>query len=147
MSQLLKHHKLLYLISLILGLLYLFFINITILKNNGSKFIISSKIDQRKSFHIRRENNQSTFQCNNEDIVFNNPKEKDYWYRGTEQINIVLYKGKNTCQGTSITSEIAQKLNFTEFIILFILIGIPLFHLLFMLLIWIFNKVWRKDND
>ena len=136
--------KALHIISLFLGILYFYIIDTSILKINSSTFIIESKIEQQKSFHIRRENNQSRLQCNGQNLVFNNPKKKDYWYHGTESINIILYEGKSSCQGTHFTDEIAQKLNFTEFIILFILIGVPIFNLLFTLLTWILNKIWRK---
>ena len=79
-----------------------------------------------------------------QNLTFDNPKKKDYWYHGTESINILLYKGKNECQGTHLSSKIAQKLNFTEFMILFMLLGIPTVYLLFALLIWVLNKTWKK---
>jgi len=137
--------KLLALLSFSLGLLYLYFIETSIIKTDASHFVINSKIEQNTSFHIRRENNQSTLQCNNQNIIFSNQKKRGYWYHGTESIDIVLHNGKNMCHGTHLTGEIAQKLNFTEFIILFILMGLPIFHLLFTLLIWILNRVWKKE--
>jgi len=136
--------KLLPLLSFSLALVYLYFVQTSVLKTDASHFVITSKIEQNKSFHIRRENNQSTLQCNTQNIIFSNQKKRGYWYHGTESIDIVLHKGENICQGTHLTSEIAQKLNFTEFIVLFILMGLPIFHLLFTLLIWLLNRLWKK---
>ena len=137
--------KLLPLLSFSLGLIYLYFIETSILKTDASHFVITSKIEQNKSFHIRRENNQSTLQCNTQNIIFSNQKKRGYWYHGTESIDIMLHNGKNMCHGTHLTGEIAQKLNFTEFIVLFMLMGVPIFHLLFTLLIWLLNRVWKKE--
>ena len=137
--------KLLPLLSFSLGLIYLYFVETSVLKIDASHFLITSKIEQNKSFHIRRENNQSTLRCNTQNIIFSNQKKRGYWYHGTESIDIMLHKGENICQGTHLTGEIAQKLNFTEFIVLFILIGLPIFHLLFTLLIWILNMVWKQE--
>jgi len=137
--------KLLHLLSFSLGLVFLYFVETSVLKINASHFLITSKIEQNKSFHIRRENNQSTLQCNTQNIIFSNQKKRGYWYHGTESIDIVLHKGKNICQGTQLTGEIAQKFNFTEFLVLFMLMGLPIFHLLFTLLVWLLNRLWKKE--
>jgi len=137
--------KLLPLLSFSLALVYLYFVETSVLKIDASHFVITSKIEQNKLFHIRRENNQSTLQCNTQNIIFSNQKKRGYWYHGTESIDIMLHNGKNICQGTHLTGEIAQKLNFTEFIVLFMLMGVPIFHLLFTLLIWLLNRVWKKE--
>ena len=139
-----KTHLLL-LTSLLFGFIYLFFINTSIEKINRSHFIIDSKIEQVKRFHIRRDNNQSTLQCNNQNLIFDNPRQKGYWYHGTESVDIKLYKGKNLCQGTHLTGEVAQKVNYLEFFILFILIGTAIFYLLFKLLIFGLNTL--KSNS
>jgi len=54
----LSKHFYIYTISIILGFTYWFFIQTSITTVNSSKFIIESKIAQRKTFHIQRENNQ-----------------------------------------------------------------------------------------
>ena len=145
MLKKLTHSNLLRFISLLFGFIYLFFINTSIEKINRSHFIIDSKIEQVKRFHIRRENNQSTLRCNDDTIIFNNQKRKGYWYHGTESIDIKLHKGKNHCQGTNITGEVVQKLNYIEFFILFILIGTAIFHLLFKLLLFGLNTI-KSDS-
>ena len=133
--------NLLLFISLLFGFIYLFFIDTSIQKINRSHFIINSKIEQVKRFHIRRENNQSTLQCNNQNLIFDNPRQKGYWYHGTESVDIKLQQGENHCHATHITGEVAQKANYLEFIILFLLIGTTLFHLLFKLLIFGLNQI------
>jgi hypothetical protein len=137
------------LISFLFGLLYFYFIHTSLKKIDPSHFTVVSKIEQVKRFHIRRENNQSTLQCNHQDLTFVNQKEKGYWYHGTESIDIPLYQGENNCYGTNLSGEVAQKLNYIEFFILFILSGIPLIHLLFQLLLIGLNylKSFNKKNN
>lgn len=133
----------LYTISILLGFIYLFFIQTSIRRIDSSHFIIESKIEQQKTFHLQRENNQSTLQCNNQPILFKNPKKIGYWYKGTESINLQLHRGENLCYGSYLKRNIAQKLNFSEFLILFILLGVPLLNLLFLILISLLNKLRR----
>ena len=142
----LSKHFYIYIISIILGFIYLFFIQTSITTIDSSNFIIESKIAQQKIFHIQRENNQSTLECNHQPILFKNPKKLGYWYKGTESISIQLHRGENRCHGTYLREHIAQKLNFSEFLILFILLGIPLFNFLFFILISLLNKLGRGKN-
>ena len=92
MSKTFKQKNLLTLLSFIIGFIYLFIIHIDIEKIDKSHFIINSKITQTKTLHIKRENNQSTIQCNENSIPLTEQKKKGYWYHGTESISIALGK-------------------------------------------------------
>jgi len=77
--------------------------------------------------------------------VFNYPKKHDYWYKGTESVSISLIKGKNHCETHYVSSQIIEKIDIIELFILFILIGIPLYNLLFFILIYIL-KLFKPNS-
>ena len=121
-------------------------IQIDIEQIGTSNFIINSKIPQTKTIHLQRENNQSTLQCNEHDTPLREQKKKGYWYHGTESVSIVLHRGKNHCHGQNLTATMAQKLNFSELLTLFILMGIPLYYRVFQLFILLLNRFKSEKN-
>jgi len=127
------------------GIIYFFTIWVDISKISSSSrnfsFTINSKIEQNVNFHIQVEQNRTTLKCNNQTIMLDRSKKHDYFYRGEEQINIPLKRGDNICQAVDMRPKIRQKIDFLDFIILFILWGVPLFQLLFLLFIWIMNRI------
>lgn len=122
----------------ILGVIYLKIITTTI-TTDGSIFTIYSRINQNANFHIKTEYKKSKLICNGKIINIDIDKEHDYFYRGEEQITILLHKGDNICKAQYI-NKIKQKITFIDFIILFILMGISLFILLFYLFISILKR-------
>ena len=132
-------------ISLLLGLLYFFMIQIHISKiptqSKNFDFIINSKIDQEVNFHIKTDYNLTKLICNKKSVLLDHSKEHDYFYRGEEAIKISLNRGENRCEAVDMKPTIKQKMGFVDFFILFILSGIPLFWLLFLALIWTMNQI------
>ncbi len=124
---------------LFLGVLYSYLIKVDILKDD--KLIIISKITQDVNFHIRTEYNLTKLTCNGVAVLLDNSKKHDYFYRGQEKITIPLVRGENICQAEHMSPIIKQKISFIDFIVLFILWGIPLFHLLFSAFIWLTHKI------
>ncbi len=143
MHKIINFKVLLLSISFLLGMVYLFFTHVTILHKNNSTFSIESKIAQEAKFHIRTKNTSAQLSCNNQKIEFPHIRKHDYWYKGEEKVFIALKKGINHCHGVNITGEIKQKITFFDYLILFILMGIPLFSLLFFIFINIINLIKR----
>lgn len=129
----------------VLGLLYTYLIKVEILKEND--FIFTSKITQNSTFHIRTDHKLTTLSCNGQKVSLDNSKKHDYFYQGQEEITIPLVRGENRCHSEHL-SAIKQKISFIDFIVLFILWGIPLFHLLFLLFILILDRLKSfKSNN
>ena len=118
-------------------------------------FTINSKIDQNIKLHVATNHKLESIHCNQKNSDF---KYFEYYtYKIEEQVNISLKKGKNhcllinskACKSKNLTHTqpiIKQKISFINYLLLFILFIIPLFHLLFQTLIWILNKIWRKTH-
>jgi hypothetical protein len=137
--------RVLWVVLALLGLLYLFLIHIQIIKQDNQHFILYSKINQTVKLHIQLEYKQSKMRCNDTPIVLDNGKKHDYFYHGQEEIMVPLYRGENLCKIEHMKSKIRQKIGFLDFIILFILLGIPIFQGLFFLVMKLMDKV-KKFN-
>ena len=142
MQKILRYKLFLSIVSVLMGLLYLFLIKVEISHIENQSFTIESKITQEVKFHIQTKNTSAQLTCNNKKISFKDITKHDYWYSGEEKVFISLKQGKNSCQGKNITSNIKQKIDFTDYTLLFLLIGIPLFTLLFSLFIKLLD--WIK---
>ena len=130
---------LLFIILFLLGVSYIYLIKVDI-SQQKENFTIESKITQNVKFHIKTEHNRTTLICNSMPVILDNSKKHDYFYQGQEEIIISLIRGENSCQAEHLSS-IKQKIDFVDFMILFILWIIPLFHLLFLLLTWSIDKI------
>jgi hypothetical protein len=154
-----KIRKILFLLlgMVLFGGIYFFtiLVDISEIATNSKKidFTIGSKIEQEARFHIKVEHNQTTLSCNGKRVLLDRSKKHDYFYRGEEQITIPLNRGENRCHAVDMQSKIKQKIDFMDFMVLFILLGIPLFSLLFFIVVGILNffkryiKVDEKSID
>jgi len=133
-------------ISIILGIIYLFLIT-TDIKTTPDSFIIYSHISQKANFHIITKYQKSHLICNNQPVMIDISKKHDYFYHGEEQITIPLHRGKNICQTQNIQPKIKQKINFLDFLILFTLLGIPILYFLFSILIKALDKIKKLNFD
>ena len=129
------------LLLVVLGIVYYFLIMVTISPIQNLTFVLNSKIDQKAKFHIQVEHQRSTLSCNGKPVILDNSKKHDYFYRGQEEVLISLNRGKNRCQAHNIMPKIKQKIDFLDFTILFVLWGVPLYHLLFFIFIWGIDKL------
>ena len=144
-------------IFLLLGILYYFLIQTPIIdikhtpdNTDSFTFTVQSYIPQTAKFHVGAGRYYfKSIECHKKKISF--PKKSWQWFEGVgEQTIFKLQRGKNRC--TAIVDNpkhafqpiIKQKLTFINYIILFILIGIPLFSLLFTTFIWILDKLKGK---
>ncbi len=124
-----------FLLSAIIGLLYYFLITVTVSPEKNLNFLISSKISQEAKFQLLTEYKKAKLSCNGNPVLLDNRKKHDYFYHGEEEIIIPLHRGENHCQAEYIAPKIKQKIGFLDFSLLFILLGIPLFTLVYLLFI------------
>ncbi len=124
-----------FLLSVIIGLLYYFLITVTVSPKKNLNFLISSKISQEAKFQLLTEYKKAKLSCNGNPVLLDNRKKHDYFYHGEEEIIIPLHRGENHCQAEHIAPKIKQKIGFLDFSLLFILLGIPLFTLVYLLFI------------
>jgi len=130
------------LLSLALGIFYYSLIQVDISTIKGNDFTLTSKIEQSVLYHVQGHHKKARFECNKKKVFLDNTKEHDYFYHGDEFISIPLKAGENHCRGWAIQSQFKQKLTYTNFLILSILVAIPLFTLIFS----IFMKLLEKIN-
>ena len=133
----------LFLILSVLGLGYLFLIKVDIsqtsIGSNRTDFILHSKINQNIKLHLNTHYKSTKLTCNGNEIRLGNSKKHDYFYRGQTEIILPLQRGENLCQAKNLSSTLKQKIDFIDFMVLFILLGIPLFSLLFLVVISVLN--------
>ncbi|HHH51358.1 MAG TPA: hypothetical protein ENK76_03210 [Campylobacterales bacterium] len=135
-----------YIVMILFGLLYIFLIK-TDIKTSSNSFIIQSNIPQNANFHIITKYQKSHLICNNKPINIDISKKHDYFYHGEEQITIPLHYGKNICQTQNIEPKIKQKIDFWDFLLLFILLGTPTLYFLLSILIKILDKIKTSNFD
>ncbi|MCK4441734.1 MAG: hypothetical protein KAU90_06985, partial [Sulfurovaceae bacterium] len=133
-----------YIVMILFALLYLFAIR-TDIETSSNSFIIHSNIPQNSNFHIITKYKKSHMICNNKPINIDISKKHDYFYHGEEQITIPLHYGRNICQTQNIEPKIKQKIDFWDFLVLFILLGTPILYSLLSILIKILDKI-KKSN-
>ena len=130
--------------SLTLGIFYYWLVQVDISKVKNNHFTIESKIEQDGRFHIKIIGKMATLSCNKKKILFDNNKTHTYFYRGNEEIFIPLQRGENLCSMSRLTPKIGYKIGYFDYIVMFLLLGIPIYRLLFNLLIYIIEK---KDES
>lgn len=147
-------------ISVVLGLVYLSLIQVSIedIKHpskNSSKFtfIIDSKIDQNIKLHIGA-NRYKLLSVKSSGNSIKFPLKKMQWFEGIgEQAILSLKSGENLIEVTVnnhkrvYTPRVKEKLSNFDFTVLFILLGIPIFHLVFLLFVYLLNKLKMKNSS
>lgn len=147
---------------LLFGMIYSYFIQIEIsnikrVKNSQTQysFTIYSKMNQNSKIAIFTNHQLKTVSCNNIESRF---KYYEYYnYKKEEQVTLNLKRGENLCILTNNKAcknnnpshslpIFKQKISFLEYLTLFLLLMVPLLDILFRLLIWILNKIWRENN-
>jgi hypothetical protein len=143
----------LFLLLSVLGLGYLYLIKVDIsetsMASNKTNFILNSKINQNVKLHLKTYYKTTKLTCNGNPIALENSKKHDYFYRGQGEIVLPLKRGENLCQAENLSSTLKQKIDFIDFMVLFVLLGIPIFSLLFLAVIWIldFLKKYIKSEE
>ena len=131
----------------VLGMVYYFFIIVTISPIQNLTFTLTSKIEQEAKFHIQVEHKLAKLSCNGTSVLLDNSKKHDYFYRGQEEVIISLNRGRNECQSYHIMPKIKQKIDFLDFTVLFTLWGIPLYQLLFFIFMWGMDRLKQKNRS
>ena len=159
MKQLLSLKTFLLTFSVLFGIFYYALIQLSVEKIEHSiskestfSFTLNSNIDQNVKLQIAAERYKLRLvKCNSVEIAF--PRKKMQWFEGVgEQVSFFLKKGENRCSVETdnfhkpYLPRIKQKVTFFDFSILFMLIGIPLFHLLFNLFIWGLDQIKRRTG-
>lgn len=129
-------------ILLALGIIYYFLIQVNIVHTKHNKpsefsFTLNSHISQSIKLQIKADSYEFLqISCNQEKIPF---EIKGYrWFdSGGEQVIFNLHKGENKCQALVHTKKkkfipiVKQKLTFFDYIVLFILLLMPIYHIVF----------------
>ena len=123
------------LLSAVMGIFYYYLIQVDISKIEQNSFIINSQINQETKFHIQTIGKEASLICNDKEILFDSKTPHTYFYRGQEEIFIPLKRGENRCLSQNLAPKIAHKIGYIDSIVLFILVGIPIFNILFYMLI------------
>jgi hypothetical protein len=130
--------------SLTLGLFYYWLVQVEISEIKNGQFTIESKIEQEGKFHIKVVDKPASLVCNEKNIAFDNNKTHTYFYRGEEEIFIYLKRGENSCEMSRLAPTLGYKIGYLDYIVIFILLGIPIYQILFNLLIYILE---RRDES
>jgi hypothetical protein len=157
MKKFLKSKNFLLLFSALLGVFYLYLTTVKITDidynrkyANQFTFKVQSKINQDIKLHIATQRHKLlSVKCNEIQIDF--AKKKKKWFEGLEeQLNFSLKQGENSCIATTINYQkaykpvVKQKISYFDYGVLFILLGIPIFHLIFTFFIFFLDKVKYK---
>jgi 4-amino-4-deoxy-L-arabinose transferase-like glycosyltransferase len=136
---------LLLLFSVLLGILYYAMIHVNIgtvqTARSSFSFPVSSKAKQQVKLHIAAGHHKiESIECNGVKRVL--AFKKMQWFeKPEEQFLVPLHKGDNLCKVTLFNTfgkyrpVVKQKITYLDYSILFILLGVPLFTLLFLLFI------------
>ena len=159
MKKFLSYKTLLPFLSVLFGIFYYFLIQVSVdeVQHSNSKastfsFTLNSNIDQKVKLQIATERYKlRSVECSGEQIVF--PEKKMQWFEGVgEQVSFLLKKGENHCKVQTYNSRraytpgIKQKITFFDYFILFLLLGMPLFQLLFSTFIWGLDQIKSKTG-
>jgi len=154
MKKFISYRNLLMLLSVLLGIFYYYLVQVSVsdikhaAKNaNEFSFTLESHIDQEVKLHIATQRYKlSSVKCNDTQIIF--PTKKMQWFEGVgEQVNIALKRGENSFIVTTnnyrktYKPQIKQKISSLDYVVLFILLGIPIFHLIFTFFIFLLDKI------
>lgn len=136
-------------IIFILGIIYYLLIQIEINAINNHSFSIYSPIIQTVKIHANMGENQiRNISCNNSIVNFN--KHDFKWFEShTEEAKLHIQNGLNNCNITVYGDYIEEnskpilknKITYIDYIVLFVLIGIPILNLIFYTLLCILKKI------
>lgn len=130
--------------SICLGILYFWFIDIEISSISNNQFVIKSNINQGIKLHVQIINQESKLICNNKIIPIDNKQALDYFYHGDVETNILIHSGINICKMENLQQAVGYKIKYSDYAILLIFIGIPIYNIIFNILIHILEI---RDND
>jgi len=137
-----------------LGIIYYFLIQISIVSTNESGiryFTVHSYIPQEVKLHIQAKRNElKQITCNSQKFSF--PQRERLWFeRKSEELVITLTQGKNICKVQtqknikSFHINVKRKWNYVEFMVLFVLLGLPMISLLFKGFTWLLDRLKSKQ--
>jgi hypothetical protein len=141
-------------IFLFLGILYYLVIQIDIVdmrtQSRKTSFTIDTFIPQYVKLHIQANRNHlQVMRCTTKEFIF--PIRDRLWFeRKTQEVYVYLKRGKNYCEIVPqknvkfYSGKIKRKYTFINYIILFILVGLPLFSWIFSFFIVILDKLRLK---
>jgi len=160
MKKLLSLQTLFLMMAIIFGVYYYVLIQVNVhtlqhTKSNSDSFTFSlhSQINQSVKLHIATGRFKLIkVECNAHEVTF--PDAKMQWFEGLgEQTYFYLSKGENHCSvqtannSREFTPIVKQKITFVDYLILFLALGIPLFHFLFKLFIFLLSKIKNKFSS
>ncbi|MCH9741028.1 MAG: hypothetical protein K0U38_09350 [Epsilonproteobacteria bacterium] len=129
-------------VMLALGVLYYYTITVNIIfEHKGSTVKLVSHIPQTIKLHVVRINQSASLTCNGVNIKFINQKKPDYFYHGEEELIISLHRGENQCKSEALKLTMKQKISMVDFMVLFLLWGVPIYVIIYTLFIGILNKI------
>jgi len=142
------------LLALLLGLLYAYLTHVSItdlrsVRHSPASFTfhVQSKLDQQVKLHIAAGHHKIKYvECNGVKTV--SAFKKMQWFeKPEEQIFVSLQKGDNLCRVGLFKAfgkyypKVRQKITFLDYAVLFILLGIPLFTLIYILFIYFLDRI------
>lgn len=128
---------------LVLGLLYQWMATVTV-ETYQNGFTLTSRIAQTAKIHLKRSDPSALLWCNGKKIAFIDPKKPDYFYHGEEEVNIPLRIGSTQCKTAKVFPLVKVKWSLFDFIVRFILWGIPLFVGVFYLFMFLLERIKRS---
>ena len=140
-------------LSLLLGMFYysLVQVNIGKLKPDSHgfshfSFHIDSKIDQETKLHLAAGSFKlRSVECNGKTVRLQ-PQKMRWFEKPSEEVSVLLQRGDNACRVSCFHAYgrclpvVKQKITYVDYGILFLLLGLPLYHMLFSAFIRVLDR-------
>ncbi len=154
MTKLLLTKTFLLLLSIFLGLLYIFFIHLhfDIPKKsthgvNTFSFNVYASMEQNVKLHMAGKNFKlRSLECSGQKTTL--PFKKMIWLeKPSEEVKVLLHRGENSCKVSFYKAQgkylptIEQKITYVDYVVLFVLLLLPLCYLLFVIFIGILDYI------
>jgi len=145
-------------IFVLLGLLYLYLIHVKVETTthqspNRTNFTLHSKLAKSIKLHLKADKfNFKALRCNDKPIPLGSQKWKWHDVAG-EEVLVDLQKGTNQCyvvvdnQGKNYTLKLHTKGLFVDFMVLFILLGVPIVYILSYLFTRVLNYIHLTPKE
>ena len=150
--MLMSKNSLMFFLAL-LGLMYYFVIQVEIIPQKAQQaqftLTIKSHVNQNIKLDMMVKNvDILSFECNNKHHFFKTG-EKKWFETGEQEVITKIHKGFNNCKIKSSDNDgdnivVKQKMMFIDYCILFILLGIPAFHVIFKIFLWLLRLIKNK---
>ena len=153
-KALMSKNSLMFFLAL-LGLMYYFVIQVEIIPQKAQQaqftLTIKSHINQNIKLDMMVKNvDIVSFECNDKQHFFKTG-EKKWFETGEQEVVAAIHEGSNDCKvkisdnyGDNIV--VKQKMMFVDYYILFILLGIPAFHVIFKIFLWLLRLIKNKRS-